>query len=72
MVLCVEFIFKMAKRRADVALSKKVEVLKNYLALPKYSQRAAAERLNISIDKRQFLHHQQPVRQLTLDVLAQK
>ena len=38
----------MAKRRADLTLSKKLDVLKNYRALPKCSQRAAAERLKIS------------------------
>jgi len=43
-----EFIFKMAERRADVALSKKLEILKNCLALPKCKQRASAEQLNSS------------------------
>jgi len=46
LVLCiVEFIFKMAKRRADVALKR--ETLENYLAPPKLIQRAAAEQLNV-------------------------
>ena len=46
LMLCiVEFIFKMAKRRADVAL--KHETLENYLAPPKFIQRAAAEQLNV-------------------------
>jgi len=44
----IEFIFKMAKRRANVALSKKLEILKNCLALPKCRQRASAEQLNSS------------------------
>jgi len=35
----------MAKKRADVALSKKLESIKNGLALAKCSQRAAAEQL---------------------------
>ena len=35
----------MAKRRADVAL--KHETLENYLAPPKFIQRAAAEKLNV-------------------------
>ena len=38
----------MEKRRADVALSKKLEILKNYRAVPNCSQRAAALQLNIS------------------------
>jgi len=44
-VCIVEFIFIMAKRRADVAL--KHETLENYLAPPKFIQRAAAEQLNV-------------------------
>ena len=75
----VECIFKMAKRRADVALSKKLDIFKNYIC----SQHVDAEQLNISLDKmhefeklnghvRQFLRHQQPMRQLTLDVFAWK
>ena len=38
----------MAKRRADLSLSNKAEILKKYRSLPKCSQRAAAEQLNIS------------------------
>ena len=45
MLCIVEFIFKMAKRRADVALKR--ETLENYLAPPKLIQRAAAEQLNV-------------------------
>jgi len=33
----------MAKRRADATLSKKLEILGNYLALPRCSQSAAAD-----------------------------
>jgi len=45
-VLCIaEFIFKMTKRRADVAL--KHETLENYPASSKFIQRAAAEQLNV-------------------------
>jgi len=78
----------MAKRRQDVALSNKLEILENYLALPNSVQNAAAEQLHISrgclgFDKmhefeklnghiRQFLHYQQPMRQLTFDVFALK
>jgi len=61
----------------QTVLSKKLEILEDYLALPKCSQRAAAEQLNTSLDKmhefkkmnghiRQFLRHQQPTRQLNL------
>ena len=39
---------EMAKRRADLTLSKKLDILKNYRVLPKCSQRAAAEQLKIS------------------------
>ena len=43
LVLCiVEFIFKMAKRRADVALKHET-----YRVPPKFIQRAAAEQLNV-------------------------
>ena len=45
MLCIVEFIFKMAKRRVDVAL--KHETLENYLAPPNFIQRAAAEHLNV-------------------------
>ena len=45
MLCIVEFVFKMAKRRADVAL--KHETLEYYLAQPKFIQRAAAEQLNV-------------------------
>ena len=38
----------MAKRRVDLSLSKKAEILEKYRLLPKCSQRAAAEQLNIS------------------------
>ena len=38
----------MAKRRADLSLSKKAEILEKYRSLPKCSQRATAEQLNIS------------------------
>ena len=38
----------MAKRCADLTLSKKLDILNNYRALPKGSQRAAAEQLKIS------------------------
>ena len=38
----------MAKRRANVALSEKFEILENYLAQLEYSQRVAAEQLVIS------------------------
>ena len=38
----------MAKRRVDLNLSKKAEILEKYRLLPKCSQRAAAEQLNIS------------------------
>jgi len=41
----------MAKRRADVALSKKLEIFKNCLALLKCSQRFATQQFNISLDK---------------------
>jgi len=37
----------MAKRRADVAL--KHETLENYLAPPKFIQRAAAEQLKVNL-----------------------
>ena len=37
----------MAKRRTDLTLSKKLDILKNYQALPKCSQRTAAEQLKI-------------------------
>ena len=39
----------MAKRRADLSLSKKAEILEKYRSLPKCSQRAAAEQLNNEI-----------------------
>jgi len=44
----VEFIFNMAKIRADLAFFKKLETLENYQALPTCRQCAAAEQLNIS------------------------
>jgi len=64
-------------------LSKKLEILENYLALLKCSQRTAAEQLNISVDKmhefeklngniRQFLCHQQPMKQLSVYIFARK
>jgi len=43
----VEFIFNTAKRRADVAFVKKLEILENYPALSTSSQSASAEQLNI-------------------------
>jgi len=46
LVLCVvEFFFKTTKRSADVAL--KHETLENYLAPPKFIQRAAAEQSKV-------------------------
>jgi len=39
----------LAKRRDNIALSKKLKILKHYLALPKCSQCVAAEQLNISL-----------------------
>ena len=38
----------MAKRRVNAALSKTLEIFKNYQALSKCSQRAAVDQLNIS------------------------
>jgi len=37
----------MAKRRADLAFYKKLEILENYPTLPTSSQSASAEQLNI-------------------------
>ena len=45
MLCIVEFIFKMAKRRADEAL--KHETLENNRAPPKFIQRAATEQFNV-------------------------
>jgi len=80
----LEFIFKMAKRHADVALSKKLENEKNYPALLKCSQHCCCQttqqhlsQQNAWIKKIEWpcsiiLHHRQLMRKLILDVFVWK